>query len=188
MQHFYENISGWFTSLDKQSYDKAVEKFSDGDIFVEIGSWKGRSACAMAANIINSGKQIKFYCVDTWRGSAEHQLGQQFEDIDAIKGRLFEVFLSNTKPVKNMINIIKKESVEAAKTFEDRSLSFVFIDASHDYENVKKDLNAWYPKVKKGGILAGHDFTFAPVRCAVTDFSTLHNLTVTGDGCWEIQL
>ena len=54
--------------------------------------------------------------------------------------------------------IIQKESVEAAKEVEDESLDFVYIDAAHDYENVKADIEAWWPKVRKGGILAGHDY------------------------------
>jgi len=49
-------------------------------------------------------------------------------------------------------------SVEAAQRVTDRSLDFVYIDARHDYESVKEDLNAWYDKVKPGGIFAGHDY------------------------------
>ena len=43
------------------------------------------------------------------------------------------------------------------KRQEDGSLDFVFIDASHEYEHVKADILKWYPKVKNGGVLAGHD-------------------------------
>lgn len=53
---------------------------------------------------------------------------------------------------------IRKFSVEAAKDFEDESLDFVYIDANHDYEHVKEDLHAWTPKVKEGGVVAGHDY------------------------------
>jgi predicted O-methyltransferase YrrM len=49
-------------------------------------------------------------------------------------------------------------STEVAKTFEDESLDFVYIDAAHDYENVKADFEAWYPKVRKGGMFMGHDY------------------------------
>jgi hypothetical protein len=53
---------------------------------------------------------------------------------------------------------IRKFSVDAAKDFEDESLDFVYIDANHDYESVKADIEAWLPKVKKGGIISGHDY------------------------------
>ena len=62
-----------------------LEKFSGPAHFVEIGSYKGRSSSYMAVEIVNSGKSITFDCVDTWKGSEEHQQGQSFEDLDAYK-------------------------------------------------------------------------------------------------------
>ncbi len=56
------------------------------------------------------------------------------------------------------LKIIRKHSVEAAKDVEDGSLDFVFIDADHTYEAVAADIAAWWPKVRVGGTLAGHDF------------------------------
>lgn len=53
---------------------------------------------------------------------------------------------------------IELPSVEAAKRFVDRSLDIVYIDAGHLYEQVLADIKAWKPKVKKGGILCGHDY------------------------------
>jgi hypothetical protein len=49
-------------------------------------------------------------------------------------------------------------SVDASKLYEDESLDFVFLDADHSYEGVRSDIEAWLPKVKRGGIFAGHDF------------------------------
>ena len=54
--------------------------------------------------------------------------------------------------------MIKSCSWEAATLFEDNSVDFVFIDADHQYESVKKDITAWYPKIKIGGIMSGHDY------------------------------
>jgi hypothetical protein len=54
--------------------------------------------------------------------------------------------------------LVIKTSVEAAKDVPDGSLDFVFIDALHEYEHVKEDIHTWYPKVRKGGILSGHDY------------------------------
>lgn len=55
--------------------------------------------------------------------------------------------------------LLISKSTEAAKTFPDGSLDFVFIDGAHDYESVVADIHAWYPKVKHGGIFSGHDYT-----------------------------
>lgn len=49
-------------------------------------------------------------------------------------------------------------SVQEALKFPDNSLDFVYLDARHDYEGVKEDLHAWWPKLKPGGVMAGHDF------------------------------
>jgi hypothetical protein len=51
----------------------------------------------------------------------------------------------------------------------DGSLSFCFIDAAHDYESVKRDLEAWGPKVRADGILAGHDADWHEVKKAVAE-------------------
>jgi predicted O-methyltransferase YrrM len=53
---------------------------------------------------------------------------------------------------------IRGVSKEVSQQFEDESLDVVFIDATHTYPAVKQDIQLWLPKVKKGGILAGHDF------------------------------
>lgn len=54
--------------------------------------------------------------------------------------------------------LISSTSLSAAKMFNDEYFDFVYIDAAHDYDSVCKDLNAWYPKVKCGGIFSGHDY------------------------------
>lgn len=172
MEHFYQNIGeDW---MDFQNfYSKMVEHFPDNSHFVEIGSWKGRSSSYMAVEILNSNKKIKFDCVDTWEGSLEHtDVNSPFfiQELVDNKDWLYYEFLKNTLPVRDMINPIRLSSLESAKLYPDRSLDFVFIDASHEYEDVKQDILSWYPKVKKGGYIAGHDYTtFDGVQKAVDE-------------------
>ena len=74
MNHIYQEPQfgeNWFTYPNL--YKKIVNEFPSGSKFVEVGSWKGKSAAFMAVEIANSNKQIDFYCVDTWEGSVEHQ-------------------------------------------------------------------------------------------------------------------
>jgi hypothetical protein len=104
----------------------------------------------MAVEIANSSKNIEFYCVDNWKGSSEHK--------DVKEEDLYNNFIENMRPLEKYYKSIKSNSVEAADQFEDESIDFVFIDASHEYEDVKNDINTWLPKVKKDGILAGHDY------------------------------
>ena len=84
MEHFFNKIEGWFSF--GELYRDAVYNAKDGDVFVEVGSWKGRSAAFMAVEIINSKKKIDFYCVDSWQGDiscsdfaqeADREMGQR---------------------------------------------------------------------------------------------------------------
>ena len=62
------------------------------------------------------------------------------------------------KPFGARARILRNTSVAAAATFADASVDFVFIDARHTYDAVSEDLRAWWPKIRPGGILAGHDY------------------------------
>lgn len=171
MEHFYQQIGeDWFSY--PELYKRIVNTLQDDSHIVEVGSWKGRSASFMAVEIINSNKKIKFDCVDTWKGSIEHV---KYDVI--IEEKLYDVFLSNIEPVRNVITPIRMTSIEASKLYDDNSLDFVFIDASHEYEDVKEDILAWLPKVKVGGILAGHDYdTFEGVNRAVDEIFNVNDL------------
>ena len=151
MRHIYKDEGfgeDWFTF--PELYSRMVRKFPSDSTFVEVGSWKGKSAAYMAVEIENSNKDIRFYCVDTWEGSVEH------DHIDL--SNLHQTFLDNMRPVEHRYIPLKMTSLEASRKFKDNSLDFVFLDASHEYEDVKKDILAWLPKVKPGGVLAGHDY------------------------------
>ena len=179
MEHFYNNIDGWF---DFQIiYSQMVNKFSDRSHFVEIGAWLGKSTSYMAVEIINSGKNIKFDVIDTWGGSKYEEL--LYEDtINKIQKSLYDKFIENIRPVLNIINPIIGFSNDIVNNYKDESLDFVFIDASHDYDSVKKDIEMWYPKVKKGGILAGHDYAqlTAVVHKDVNEFFGEENIKKIG--------
>jgi cephalosporin hydroxylase len=155
MEHFYNNIHGWF---DFQStYSKVVNVSPDNSHFVEVGAFYGKSAAYMAVEIINSGKNIKFDVVDTWRGGPEHQ-ADGFDPQEAmINDTAFDIFKQNMSPVEGHYTPHKMTSIEASKLYQDESLDFVFIDANHSYDAVKEDILAWYPKIKNGGLLGGHD-------------------------------
>lgn len=183
MNHIYNQPQFgevWFNYPELYSF--MVKRFSSGSQFVEIGSWKGMSSAFMAVEIANSGKDIDFYCVDTWDGSVEHkQYGMNTTN-------LYDTFLDNMEPVKKYYKGIRAKSLQAVKQFEDNSLDFVFIDASHEYQDVRDDILAWLPKVKQGGVLAGHDYDnpdFPGVKLAVDDI--LGGKISTQETCWVYE-
>lgn len=151
MEHYYQNIQHWFNYEDV--FSEAIQKGKDGDLFVEIGTWKGASTSYMGVEILNSGKKIKFDAIDCFCGlKAENDYYTLTE--------VYDEAINNLKPLTdlNVLTLIKAYSPEISSNYEDESIFFCFIDGSHEYEHVKKDIQAWYPKVKKGGIIAGHDF------------------------------
>jgi hypothetical protein len=176
MQHIYDQPQfgeDWFTFPNL--YSHVVQKYDSGSTFVEVGSWKGRSSSYMCVEIANSQKNINFFCVDTWQGSREHHVTED----------LYWTFMQNMAPVKNFFVPWKMTSLQAAKLFDDRSIDFVFIDASHEYQDVKNDICAWFPKVKRGGILAGHDYddNWPGVKQAVNE---CFKKVVVNEGCWAV--
>ena len=148
MDHFYQNVNhhGWPDAPHMFTYStlytQMVKETPDPSHFVEIGSFVGGSAAFMAVEIINSRKKIRFDCVDWWN----HPVGN------------LENFTENLKPVWGHFTPMKMISWEAAKYYKDQSLDFVFVDGDHSYEGVCRDIQAWLPKVKPGGVLAGHDY------------------------------
>jgi cephalosporin hydroxylase len=168
----WTEIPGYFNS--DILYTKAVKNSPNNATFVEVGTWVGRSTSCMAQLIKVSGKNIKFYGVDTFDGSDEdwHR-----EWIDMLKEQNLTVLDEFKKhmilcEVDDFVIPIQATSLEASEKFEDESLDFVFIDASHDYDNVLVDINAWYPKVKVGGYISGDDYApcWSGVRQAVDEF------------------
>lgn len=191
MEHFNEKIQGWFTF--PTLYRQIAEYYPDGSHFVEIGVWKGKSASYMAVELINNNKlNTRFDCIDTWEGSEEHlDPKSDFFEPNLIEDKdwLYKHFLKNIEPVKNVINPIRKNSILASLQYEDNSLDFVFIDASHDYQNVFNDIRTWYPKIKtETGIIAGHDYSWGlEVKKAVHDyFDPLHLHVQEIEGCWVV--
>jgi predicted O-methyltransferase YrrM len=162
MKHFYKSIPGWFDFQD--IYSQAVSDASDGSYFVEVGTWEGSSAAYMAVEIANSEKKIKFDVVDTWKGDAG--TGPVSKDLR----RSFIANMKKGNAFKYISNVVTGISVKAAKRYEDESLDFVFIDADHSYESVLKDVATWYPKMKPGKMMAGHDIQQMEVKRAVVEY------------------
>jgi hypothetical protein len=80
---------------------------------------------------------------------------------------------------KNNVLWLMTTSNEAAKSVEDESLDFVYIDGNHSFDFITQDLQLWYPKIRKGGIISGHDYGIRPVRRAVDAFAKYHWLKLS---------
>lgn len=173
MEHYYHTIEGWFDY--PEVYILAVEKAPDKGIFVEVGTWVGRSLVFLATTVINSNKDIIVYGIDDFSGSpgeisifnAKSFPLQRVESDGSEK--IKEEFLKNIEPVFAVVRPIFKKSVDVATMFDDESIDFCFIDSDHSYESIKKEIDTWYPKIKPGGMIGGHDLQLEPVARAVTE-------------------
>lgn len=106
----------------------------------EIGVCDGYYSEVLLKTIPN----LLLLCCDTWEDGTKW-----FESY----GPALELLT----PYKKAI-IYREKSVDLAKNIPDASLDFVFIDGEHSYKSVHEDLWAWTPKVRKGGIISGHDY------------------------------
>lgn len=176
-------ISGWFDFND--FYEFIINKFNNA-IFVEIGTWKGKSIVFMAKRIKELNKNIKIFGIDTFLGNEGEVTMSQ--DVDIVNGTLYETYCKNIEPYKDLIDTIIGDSHDVYTQFKDESIDFLFIDGDHRYEGIAKDLKLWYPKIKYGGVIAGHDYLNAEgVNRAVNEFFKsfeVFNTTYTGKNIW----
>jgi len=108
----------------------------------EVGVFDGRFSKIMVDTI----PDLELYSVDNWVRAW-------------VIGKLpaYQKLIHQPK-----VKIVALDSVDASTLFEDEFFDFVYIDANHSYEMVKRDLEAWYPKVRKGGIFCGDDYYNMP--------------------------
>jgi hypothetical protein len=198
MAHYFNEIPGWFNFPDL--YTDMVNRFKSGSRFVEVGAWMGKSASYMGVEIMNSGKDIKFDVVDSFKGSKEELNGAHaIAKTTNIKGicannlRPFWSTSKNSDPFDrkdNFLRILPMRSKEAAGMYPEKSLDFVFIDAGHTYDEVRWDIDTWLPKIKKGGVIAGHDFgskSFPGVEKAVREkFGS--RVQKVSKNCWMVEV
>jgi hypothetical protein len=185
MEHFYHNIVGYMNKQNIKTLRRAVKNVPKNYIWVELGSWTGRSAAFCIIELLNRDKTGKFFCVDTWTGSVEHQTHKLVET-----DTLYIEFLKNLNPAIDNITPLRMLSWEASIYFEDNSVDFCYVDAAHDYNSVMKDLNAWWPKIKIGGEIGGDDYSaeWPEVIDAVNKFFHNKNISVEVFGrCWIVK-
>ena len=179
----YNHIPGFFHRNDMNFYRDMAYLANNGDHYVEIGTWLGRSAAVMINEFRKLNKKVRFDVIDHFESISPEaietgkQIGLETEGKDLTPGTkdtikfMYDQFIAYMKAcdVLRDMNPIISKSVEGAKLYEDESLDFVNIDANHDYEYIYEDVIAWYPKVKIGKIIAGHDIQFDGVSKALNE-------------------
>lgn len=140
----------------------------------EVGVFEGtflRDFCAVG---------LDMYGIDPWTEENRNTMRAKSDTMEQV----YQTAANTVSEYPNCV-LIKKTSMEAVKDFENESLDFVYIDADHTFGHVAMDLMIWMPKVRKGGIISGHDYTgnarqmkhFAHTGDAVDAFAKSYGFT-----------
>lgn len=134
----------------------------DPDYGAEVGVWRGENAAALLLAF----PTLNLYAVDAYDNSL--MTGKQLNLMPAELA--YREASIRTKFAGSRCEFICLPSSQAITAIGE-PLDFAFIDASHDYENVKVDIRAWSPLIREGGILCGHDYggTWKGVKQAVDE-------------------
>lgn len=117
---------------------------------IEVGTFTGNSAAALLY-----GGAEHLICVDTFQGSAGDDVTGAWAGTPELP---IGILQRRLEPWLGRWTMIQGRSQDVALWFRDALADLVFLDAAHTYVEVLADIKAWYPKVRPGGILAGHDF------------------------------
>ena len=152
----------------------------------EVGVCRG-ALCR--SNLKNCSSQIaEYWAIDPWRhmglghGKSSKYSSERWETL----------YLRNCQRMlqHKQLRIIRSASLDAVEIFPDGYFDLVYLDASHKYEDVKNDIEAWKVKVRDAGILAGHDYNLkksAGVRQAIDEVFNKDELSFEEDGVWFVK-
>ena len=132
---------------------KVINKhFTSRTIYAaEVGVWRGRNAYHLLKEIPN----LKLWCIDPYiRDLVDPHLLNVSVDVMDAKCLAFHTL----EQYKERVRWILLKSTQAAKWFNPSSFHFVYLDGDHKYESVKEDIETWWPLIRNGGIMAGHDY------------------------------
>lgn len=181
LDDYQPDVKGW--GSEHEIFATLLSEIEARDI-LEIGSWKGASAIHMARLQQQFGRtDTEIVCVDTWLGALEfwtdHWDTERYLALDLCWGypAVYYKFLRNVAALgfAPVITPFPITSAIAARFFKHHELSFdvIYVDGSHDYEDVSADINAYWPLVRPGGLMFGDDYCpkWPGVMLAVDDFA-----------------
>lgn len=125
---------------------------SGAEVGVQVGHF--------SRTVLSIWKKAKFYAmIDLWRAQANYSDAANVDNAKQEKN--YAEARDAVTEFGSVARLYRNSSLDVASVVADASLDFVYLDARHDYCGVSDDLQAWWPKLKIGGIMAGHDFLTA---------------------------
>lgn len=168
---------------DRDNFPTFLNGEGIGGYGVEVGTHRGE----FAAHLALKWDCRRLYCVDNYASGYSDRdpvsSSDREEDYEAAKAAL-----EGNAFICGKVRLLRTSSQDASGIFDKDALNFVYIDANHEREEFEKDLGLWFPKVKPGGILAGHDVICpgepletnwgAEIQPALWDFACRNRLVV----------
>jgi hypothetical protein len=149
----------------------------------EIGVWQGGLSNRLLENIPG----LTLYMIDSWSPQTythDKRLHEKF-DINTHKNYILSCRVA--EKFRDRAHIIPETSADASKLFQNNYFDFVYLDAGHEYEDLKNDIEYWLLKVKRGGWICGHDYPNAPgVKQAVDEL--FPNAQIDSDMTWFYRM
>lgn len=164
--------------------EELFKSFKKKMIICEIGVFKGE----FSKFIKDTLNPLELHLIDIFEGKAASgdKDGNNivWTDLNDEYNKLSQYYSNDSK-----VTVHKGTSYDILNTFNDNYFDLIYIDGDHSYEGVKLDLSLSLLKIKKGGMICGHDYTndmFPGVVAAVNEFCESNNLIInalTNDGC-----
>ncbi len=185
---------GWCDFADV--YRHWLRVLPDNAVVVEVGSYLGQSAISWGVMARALGRHIPLQCVDPFLGVDEANIvtaefkAEQRRILRECGGSMRPAFDHNVAiaGVSDWVSATTTTSVEAAATYAPESVDRVMVDGDHAAASVRADLDAWWPVLKPGGELVGHDDDWPSVHRTVRAWAAERGLTVlpVSARCWRI--
>jgi hypothetical protein len=149
--------------------DAILDVLPHGAVVAEVGVFKG----GFSQRILEVTEPESLHLVDPWQGDVSSGgVAAKGNDVHEAVRRRFQGPIADGQVI-----VHRASSLQAAAAFEDGTFDWVFLDANHGYQGMKADLEAWFPKVKPGGYVTGHDYVATKsygVIPAVDEFAASH--------------
>jgi hypothetical protein len=121
-------------------------------IGVEIGVFRGD----FSQQILQAWTGKSLILLDPWRHLVEYLDSWNLSDEEMEEN--FKITVTKLTPYKGRVKILRMRSEEAVRAIDDASCDFAYLDANHSYHATNRDLKLWFPKLRAGGLMCGHDY------------------------------
>lgn len=159
-----DGITGYLARGDVNLLYSLARQLPSGGTIIEVGSHQGLSAYIMAKALCDSANNTaRIICVDIWNGGV----------LETFKRNMDE------KNIAHLVMPLQMDSIDAAAQFPEACADLIFIDGDHSYEGCRDDIRAWFPKLRPGGVMIGHDYidVWPGVIRAADEFVQEHGLS-----------